>query len=533
MRRILSFLLVVLITISLLCACKSEYKDPTSKIKTLQSTDKYRNFYEIFVGSFNDSNGDGTGDIKGIIEKLDYLNDGNPKTDTDLGIDGIWLTPVMPSHSYHKYDVKDYFNIDKSFGTMKDFDNLVKGCHKRGIKIIIDMVLNHSSKFHPLFESACKQALKGDLNHDAKYYEIEHFNSDPGDSYTKIGKGYYYESNFSPYMPEWNLFESKTRDYFKRIAKFWLKDHSVDGFRLDATKYYTCKRGEGVDFLKWYYKECEKIKPGVYVVGENWTGNSEIYDMYESKADSFFAFPFSDSAGDFVTSVRNHNGAGLVSSIEKYEKNTKKANDARINAFFLSNHDQKRSANFLKTVGLKGTKMVAALYMMMPGNPYIYYGEELGLCQDAFAIGDEYKREPMIWDSDNLPDITVNNQTQANEKQAQFGGVKQQQKDKYSLLNYYKRIIKIKNQNPEIARGTISEYKTKDSGIVAFTSEYKGSKVYVFHNLSADETKTVELKDELKIRGDLVASNDKKTEKHVELNGKTISLPPYSTAVLK
>lgn len=533
MKKLLSFILVIILSLLVLSACKPEYSDPTEKIKMLKSTDKYRNYYEIFVGSFNDSNGDGTGDIKGIIDKLDYLNDGNPKSDSDLGIDGIWLTPIMPSQSYHKYDVTDYFNIDESFGTLEDFDKLVSECHKRGIKLIIDMVLNHSSNYHPLFESACKQALKGDLEHDAKYYEIGHFASDPGDSYTEIDNGYYYESNFSPHMPEWNLFENKTREYFKKIAKFWLKDHSVDGFRLDATKYYTCKRGEGVDFLKWYYKECQKIKPDVYVVGENWTGKSEIYDMYKSKTDSLFAFPFSDSAGDFVTSVRNHNGEGLVSSIEKYEENTKKANPNRINAYFLSNHDQKRSANYLKTVGLKGTKMAAALYMMMPGNPYIYYGEELGLCQDAFATGDEYKREPMIWDSDNFPDITVNNQTQANEQQAQFGGVKQQQKDKYSLLNYYKRIIKIKNQNPEIARGSISEYKIKDSEIVAFSANYKGSKVYVLHNLSADESKTIELKDELNLRGDLVASNDKKTEKHVELNGKTLTLPPYSTAVLK
>lgn len=519
--------------VSALCACAPEYKDPTEKIKVTKSEDKYRNYYEIFVGSFNDSNGDGIGDLNGIIEKLDYLNDGNPNTDKDLGIDGIWLTPIMPSHSYHKYDVKDYFDIDKQFGTLKDFDKLVKECHKRGIKLIIDMVLNHCSKFNPLFESACEQVLKGDLKHDAKYFEIEHYKNNPGDSYTSIGKGYYYESNFSPYMPEWNLFEKRTRDYFKKISQFWLKNHKVDGFRLDATKYYSCKRGEGKDFLKWYYKECTKIKPDVYIVGENWTGNAEICDLYDSKADSFFAFGFSDSMGAFVNSVRNKSAGNLAASIAKYENNTKKHNEKRINAFFLSNHDQKRSANYLKTTGLSGTKMSAALYMLMPGNPYIYYGEEIGLIQNADEQGDEYKRGPMIWDSENLPEIKVNDIVTADKSQAQFGGVKQQEKDKNSLLNYYKRIIKIKNQNPEIARGAFSEYNVEDSEILAYTSEYNGKKIYIFHNLSDSEPKELKLKEGVKLRGDLVASNDKEKDEHITLDGKTLTLPPYSTAVLK
>lgn len=532
MKKFLALFLTLAIIASALCACTPEYKDPTKGLKVNKNIDKYRNYYEIFVGSYNDSDGDGTGDLKGIINKLDYLNDGDPKTDTDLGVDGIWLTPIMPSHSYHKYDVKDYFAIDESFGTMEDFDKLVKECHKRGINIIIDLVLNHCSKFNPLFESACKQVLKGDLEHDAKYFEIYKFDSNPGDSFTEIGNNYYYESNFSPYMPEWDLYAGCTRDYFKKISKFWLSEHNVDGFRLDATKYYTSKRGDGEKFLKWFYNESKKIKPDVYMVGENWTGNSEICDMYESGADSFFAFGFADSAGAFVNAVRMSNASGLVSSVEKFEKNSKKSNNDRINAFFLSNHDQKRSANFIKTAGLKGTKMAAALYLLMPGNPFIYYGEELGLTQDASETGDEYKREPMIWDSKNLPDISVNSVTEADKSQAPYGGVKQQEKDNNSLLSFYKRVIKIKNQNPELARGTISEYDTNDTEIVSYSTEYKGKTVYVFHNLNDSKSKTIELKENLTLRGDLY-SVKAKDGNYVEINGKTLTLPPYSTAVMK
>lgn len=532
MKKIFALILSLIIIVSVFSACTSEYKDPTEGIKTVKSTDKYRNFYEIFVGSFNDSDGDGVGDLQGIIDKLDYLNDGDPATDSDLGIDGIWLTPIMPSHSYHKYDVKDYFAIDESFGTMKDFDKLVKECHKRGIKIIIDLVLNHSSKFHPLFESACKQVLKGDLKHDARYYEIYKFDSNEGDAYTEIGNGYYYESNFSPYMPEWDLYADCTRKYFKKISEFWLSKRDVDGFRLDATKYYSSKRGDGGEFLKWFYKESKKIKPDVYMVGEHWTGNSQICEMYESGADSFFAFGFADSTGAFVNAVRTSNASGLASWVENYENNSKKRNKNRINAFFLSNHDQKRSANFLKTVGLSGTKMAAGLYMLMPGNPFIYYGEEIGLTQDASAVGDEYKREPMIWDKKKLPEITVNGKTSAESSQAPYGGVKQQEKDDNSLLNYYKRVIKIKNQNPEIARGTLSDYKTKDTEIVSYSTKYKGKTIYVFHNLNPKKAKTIELKDELTLRGDLYAMKTKDNS-HVELSGRTLTLPPYSTAVLK
>ena len=128
--------------------------DPMEGIEATASTDKYRNFYQIFVNSFCDSNDDQTGDLQGIISQLDYLNDGDPNTGDDLGIDGIWLTPIMPSKSYHKYDVEDYYDIDEEFGTLEDFEQLVEECHKRGINLILDLVLNHSSSEHPFYLKA-------------------------------------------------------------------------------------------------------------------------------------------------------------------------------------------------------------------------------------------------------------------------------------------------------------------------------------------------------------------------------------------
>ena len=139
-KKITAVLLAAVIcAAALLSGCSGE------EIKATASTDNYRNYYEIFVYSFCDSNGDGIGDINGIIQKLDYLNDGDPNSGDDLGIDGIWLMPIMPSPSYHKYDITDYYDIDETYGTIEDFEKLSAECDKRGIDLIIDLVLNHTS----------------------------------------------------------------------------------------------------------------------------------------------------------------------------------------------------------------------------------------------------------------------------------------------------------------------------------------------------------------------------------------------------
>ena len=155
--------------------------DPIEGVKATASTDKYRNYYEIFVNSFCDSNGDETGDLQGIISQLDYLNDGDPNSGDDLGVDAIWLTPIMPSKSYHKYDVEDYYNIDPDFGTLDDFDKLIEECHKRDINVILDLVLNHASSKNPLFTKAVEEVADNKLDGNAEYFEIHkasYFDSD-------------------------------------------------------------------------------------------------------------------------------------------------------------------------------------------------------------------------------------------------------------------------------------------------------------------------------------------------------------------
>ena len=150
--------------------------------------DKYRTYYEVFLYSFSDSNGDGIGDIRGLIDKLDYINDGDDTTDTDLGCNGIWLMPVMPSTTYHKYNVTDYEDIDAEYGDLDDFKELVTECHKRGMRLIIDLVMNHTSSKHPWFEAACDyiEGLGGAEPSEAEcpYFGYYNFTREPkGDVY--------------------------------------------------------------------------------------------------------------------------------------------------------------------------------------------------------------------------------------------------------------------------------------------------------------------------------------------------------------
>ncbi len=544
MKKVISILLAVLMLGSVVLAgCsmdagsskkeESSVSDPIKDIKAEASTDKYRNFYEIFVSSFCDSNDDETGDLQGIISQLDYLNDGNPNSGDDLGIDGIWLTPIMPSKSYHKYDVEDYYNIDPEFGTLDDFDQLVEECHNRGIKLIIDLVLNHISSRNPLYTKAVEEVEQGNLDGNAEYFEIHktsYFSSDT--QVNLIGAGYACEANFSHEMPEWNLNSEKTREEFTNIAKFWL-DRGVDGFRLDACKYYYNKSTDGTEFLKWFYETCKKMNPDVYMVGENWSDDSDIEELYKSGVDSQFAFKFSSSTGTFISNIISQNGAATVKKVMNYDNKMDEANPNEINSMFLSNHDQVRSANTLEPQGLSSQKLAAAAYLLCPGNPYIYYGEEIGI-KAPVTTNDAGFRTQMIFDSDNPPLIFINSIGDEPEIPTN-GGVKQQLADKNSLLNYYRRILKIKVQNPEIARGKITDVEDfGDKNVGAYYIEYEGSKLMIIHNFNKTDSKELTITDDMiknaQVRADLVADN---IDNHIELKGGKLTLPSQSTVILK
>ncbi len=554
MKKVLSLLLTLVMIVSCmaLSACDglklSANKDaePAKELPVHVSDDKYRNYYHIWVCAFEDSNGDETGDLQGIINRLDYINDGNPETTEDLGMDAIWLSPIMPSDSYHKYDVDDYMDIDPAFGDLETFDRLMEECNKRGIAVILDLVLNHCGTGHELWINALSQAREGNFSEDARYYRFTENAGVAGTGWRSVvgNPGLWYEGQFSPEMPEWNLEFEGTRDYFEEVAKFWL-DRGVAGFRLDAVMYMTDETTSGTEFLNWFYTTAQKYNPDVYMVGENWQGNSEIYDTYESGIDSQFAFSFATGSGFFANSTVTSKGQYLANQLLKFHTNSKEANENAINAFFLSNHDMVRSGNFFAK-GLSDKKMAAAAYLLTPGNSFTYYGEEIGMeVPENCFNNDAFYRGAMNWDEKNPNPIWCTADAYSD---CPYGGVEQQTDDADSLLSFYRDAIRVKNQSPQIARGDITEVISFENGadICAFKVEYEGEIIIVIHNMDDENSATLTLTEDMVkdpvIRGKLYAKTQTDREKlgaeaedkivETSLADMILKMPAQSTVVL-
>ena len=492
--------------------------------------DKYRTTYEIFVYSFYDSDGDGIGDLKGVTKKLDYINDGDDATDTDLGCNEIWLMPVSPSPTYHKYDVTDYKDIDPQYGTIEDFDELVDECHKRGINVILDLVLNHTSVEHPWFKASS----------EAPYNDYYNFSTEPQDGYEAFaGSDLYYEARFWSGMPDLNLDNEAVRDEIKDITQFWI-DHGVDGFRLDAVSYYyTGDDSKNIEFLTWLNDTVKSQKEDAYIVGECWTNSSTYLKYYKSGVDSFFDFDFAGSEGTIAGVARGTSAAANYGkALEKIESQLAEISDTAIDAPFYTNHDMARSAGYYTGKGSQDKiKLAGALNLLMTGNAFIYYGEELGMKGSG---KDENKRAPMQWSSTDLTGM-CNGPADMDKFDMKYPALDEQAADEYSIFNYYKAAIKLRNMFPVIARGkTVVVDSLSDSDISAFIREKReGSsydtdeeKLLILINTS-DEAKTVDIStdDMSKDYGNIVYSLCTSEEK-CEYNGGKVVIPAYGIAVL-
>lgn len=498
--------------------------------------DKYRTYYEVFLYSFCDSNGDGIGDIQGLISKLDYINDGDDTTDTDLGYTGIWLMPIMPSTTYHKYDVTDYYNIDPEYGTLEDFKQLIVECEKRGIHLIIDLVINHTSAKHPWFVEASNylQALPEGTQPDPKecpYIEYYNFTyGEPGNgTYAKLGaSNWYYECPFWDQMPDLNLDKQEVRNEIEKIVDFWM-ECGVSGFRLDAAKeYFSGRSSKNIEVLTWFNTYVKKKNPSAYIVAEVWEDISTYAQYYESGIDSVFNFYFSQNEGVIgKTIISSATDAKYFEEkmIRVQEELASYSQDA-IDAPFFTNHDTARSAGFL-AYNEERMKMAAGMNLMMSGCAYTYYGEEIGMTGSG---KDENKRAPMYW-NDSGEGMTVGPKEREIQEN-RFESVEQQQQDVTSLYSYYKRAVRLRNENPEIARGKMESVKgILNNEICAISKTYEGSTIYMLYNVSEEEIQ-VTLDKEMypydTIRGYLSATGEE-----VRLEGDTIILPRYSIVILK
>jgi glycosidase len=419
-------------------------------------------FYEIFVRSFQDSNGDGIGDFKGLISKLDYLNDGDPNTTTDLGVTGIWLMPIMPSPSYHGYDVTDYKDINPQYGTIADFKQFLAEAHKRGIKVIIDLVLNHTSSQHPWFVDA--QDPKSP-KHDWYIWS----DNPTGSNWHKAANGLQYYGYFGDHMPDLNYNNPQVTDAVYDVVKFWLQDVKVDGFRLDAIM-YLFESGKLVkhvpatfDWLAKFHTFYTSLNPQAFTVGEVYDHTTLAAKYVPDKLDAAFEFTMAEAMlqsalrGDAVHVAR---AASLVN--QTYPPGQF--------APFLANHDQNRTRSRLLSEEQAFT--AASMELLYGGVPFIYYGEEIGM---QGTKPDENIRRPMQWTAEG--GFTTGKPWNDYFGDEKTRNVAAQDKDAASLLNHYRSLIRLRNTYPAL--------RTGDWRLVAASKE--ATSVYSFMRSQGDE----------------------------------------------
>ncbi|MGE5461779.1 MAG: alpha-amylase family glycosyl hydrolase, partial [Syntrophothermus sp.] len=453
-KKLISIFLAIAFLIS--CApAKSEAPPvPTATITPVPLPEKWWGdavFYEIFVRSFYDSNGDGIGDLNGITARLDYLNDGDPKTNTDLGVTGIWLMPIFPSPSYHGYDVTDYYSVNPQYGTMDDLKNLITEAHRRGIKIILDLVINHTSDQHPWFKSA-----KQDVNSPYRNWYIWS-ETDPGykgpwgETVWHPSKTGFYYGIFEPFMPDLNYENPEVTAEMTKIYGFWLKDVGVDGFRLDAAK-HLIEQGKVQQHTpathKWYqqmYPVYKEMKPSAMTIGETLGDSMPVASRYVKDKEFDLIFNF-QLASVMINAVQEGYGNTVAQMIENSNKLVPQFGYAPI----LTNHDQDRIMSQLGN-DVDKARVAASVLLTTPGTPFMYYGEEIGM---TGVKPDPNIRRPMQWSSAAYAGFTSGKKPwEPVDKSYETVNVDQESKDPQSLLSHYRSLIQVRNSHPALRTG--------------------------------------------------------------------------------
>ncbi len=454
---------------------------------SLHLDDDYRTTYEVFVYSFADGDGDGIGDLKGLTQKLDYINDGDDTTTEDLECNEIWLMPIFPSPTYHKYDATDYKNIDPEYGTLEDFDALLEQCHERDVRVILDLAVNHTSSEHPWFREAVAylNSLPEGAQPDSTtcpYVDYYNFSREKAAGYDPLPDSqWYYEARFWSGMPDLNLDNEQVRSEIREIVAFWL-ERGVDGFRLDAvTSYYTDHDDQNADFISWLTETVKTLNPKAYLVGECWEGQKTYAKYYDSGIDSLFDFDFAGQEGVIASVTKGQKGAStFVERMVEEEKLYQEHNPNFVNAPFYTNHDMARSAGYYPKETEARVKFAQALNLLQTGNAFLYYGEELGMKGSG---KDENKRLPMRWTAADqkaaepswgTDGMTVGPKDAESVKQ-KFEAVDVQTLDENSILSYVRRAIRLRQEYPVIARGkttAVEELCSKTVG--AFTRTMPG-----------------------------------------------------------
>lgn len=494
---------------------------------------QYGVFYEIFPRSFRDSNGDGIGDIKGITQALDYINDGNPNTDTDLGAAGIWITPLTSAPTEHKYNTTDYYNIDPEYGTIDDYKELLKEAHKRGIKVTMDFVANHVSAYHKWYQEAAKDPKSPYRDYfrwikaDTLGYNI---NINPwGQRKVWVKQGdYYVYGLFEDIVLDLNYENPAVREEIKKVAKFWI-DLGVDGFRLDSANniYGPGEYPKGTDLVKnniawWteFSKYVRNIKPDFYLFGEVWD-KADVIAPYIKPFDGLWNFTIQEMVPNMINTGLD---SDFAAKLDKQYKTYEKVSKDYVDLPFLTNHDQDRIMGRLRNDVTKA-KLAANIYLTLPGSPFIYAGEEIGMTTGNMRTPikwfDEYKTPQTKWNS-----IKNSNQIVSWDKQKD---------DADSLYNYYKKIIRVRENNEALMKGNFEPVDTGTKKIVAYKRNLIkdgniAKSVLVIHNIDFEENK-VSFKD-IDLSGMKVYYDSFSKNKGI-LSENEIKMAPQSTVMLE
>lgn len=425
--------------------------------------------YEIFVRSFADSNGDGIGDLKGILQKFDYLNDGKPGGD-DLGVELIWLMPIQPSPSYHGYDVTDYLGVNPAYGTVADFEALTQLAHSRGVKIVIDLVLNHSSVKHPWFLDA-KDGGSKDGWYSWRTTPAEATWKQPwaggGKVWHASGKRWYY-GVFSPNMPDLNVQKPEVTQALFAAADTWLQ-RGADGFRLDAVR-YLIESGPGAGqqdtpaTLAWWkgFSDHVAAKSGeALLVAEAWASGVTTA-KYHTQGGLAMTFDF-DLQSSLVTALQGGIGDGVRTVTCQHDALLGAVAATAGRGTFLSNHDQVRWTQAVQDPALR--KVAAALLLFLPGTPFLYYGEEIGAANGP-SSNDIDKRLPMAWDASPAGGFSSGTPWQPLAEHAN-ANVAAQLADAQSQLRWVQKLVALRKQSAVLQRGSLGWLDTPDGWLMA------------------------------------------------------------------
>ncbi len=479
--------------------------------------------YELHVKAFYDSNNDGIGDFKGLTEKLDYLE--------DLGINCIWLLPFYVSpRKDDGYDIADYYSVHPDYGTLDDFKRFLKAAHKRGIRVVTDLVINHTSDQHAWFQEARRTTDPVKHNYyvwsdtDKKYPDARIIFTDTEKSnwsWDPVAQKYYWHRFFS-HQPDLNFDNPQVQREILKVMKFWL-DMGIDGFRADAVPYLFEREGTNCEnlpethqYLKTMRRYLDKHYTGRVLLAEANQWPSDLLPYFGNDDEFHMAFNFPLMPRIFMA-VRREERRPIIDIINQLPTIPENCQWG----IFLRNHDEltlemvtdeerdymyyeyatdprmkinigirRRLAPLLDN-GRRRIELVNSLLFTLPGTPILYYGDELGMGDNIYMGDRDGVRTPMQWTSDRNAGFSRVDSARLYSPPItdpvygyQANNVEAQLRTQSSLLNWMKRMIKIRKKYPVFSRGDIKFFDPVNPRALAYTRSYQGQTVLIVNNLS-------------------------------------------------